>query len=86
MSEFIEMEVVGGMCKLRFRPGCSCGSEPNGNPGFAFDFLSASPSLYPSSKDKRFPFAGGVGVIKRDDLKRLGDAIQQFLSEHPPAD
>lgn len=80
-STEVEFEVVGGMCRLKFKAGMSCGRDPNGKPGFGFDFVSESERLIPDGKGK---FYGGMGVIKRDDAKRLADLINAFLTENPP--
>lgn len=76
----VTFDVVGGRCSLNFTPGHHCGRDPNGNPGFGFDFVSETPRLI-EHNGKHY---GGMGVIKRDDAKRLADMILEFLDANPP--
>lgn len=71
----IEIPVIGGMCRLKFRPGCSCGEGADSNPGIGFEMVSEVPGFERSDGT----FSAGTGVFGRKDAKRLADAIYTFL-------
>lgn len=77
----VEFAVVGGMCRLKFRPGSSSGRGEDTNPGVSFDFISETSRLLPGGDGK---FYGGMGVFARSDAKRLADMIYAFLEANPP--
>jgi hypothetical protein len=78
MSE-IEMEVAGGLCRIKFRPGVSTGPRDSDTaPGIGFELISEIPA-------RRFPngmYYHGMGVIGREDATRLRDALEIFLKNH----
>lgn len=78
MSEKLEIEVVGGFCKIRFSPGSSTG--PSGcetSPGVGFDLVSDVPT-----HEMRGKFFHGAGVIGRSDAAALRDMLEIFLKTH----
>jgi len=78
MSE-VEMEVVGGMCRIKFRTGVSTGpSGSDTSPGVGFDLISDRPALqFGDGK-----YYHGIGVIGRSDAAALRDALELFLKSH----
>lgn len=79
MAEKLGFEVVGGMCRIEFRPGSSCGPDEDCNPGIGFDLISDVPAhAFGDGK-----YRAGIGVFSRADATRLRDALDAFLEEHP---
>lgn len=76
MTDPIEIDVVGGMCKLVIGPIASCGSDPQSKPGISFALISESRGMLHEGK-----WYMGMGVIRRDDAKRLRDMLDSMITE-----
>jgi len=74
MSERIELEVIGGLCRLEFTLGSSTGTDEDTRPGVGFALVSeAAPMTHGAL------YYSGSGVIGRQDCERLRDALEIFL-------
>ncbi len=65
----LEVNVINGSCKIYFEHGYYTGSNPLTNPGMSFTLFSTLLGYC------------GVGIIARDDLKKLHDHIATFLHD-----
>ena len=74
----LDMEVVGGLCRLTFIPWMSTGRPGSDtHPGIGFDILSETPGFKCGEK-----YTLGTGVINRTDAARLRDMLELFLKGH----
>ena len=81
MTREVEIDVVGGMCRLTFTTGVSTGaSGSDTSPGVGFELVSDSAAFQHGDK-----FYLGTGVIGRSDVVKLRDALDAFLSERASA-
>lgn len=79
MSNTLEIEVVGGLCKLQFRPGSSTGPQGSDtSPGVSFTLVSD----HPARQFGDGKFYHGMGVIGRSDATALRDMLEIFLKAH----
>lgn len=79
MTSKIGFGVVGGMCRIEFQIGYSCGPDEDCNPGIGFELISD----VPANPRRDGKYYAGMGVFSRADATRLRDALEAFLEEHP---
>lgn len=78
MSDAVEIEIVGGLARAIFRPGCSTGSADDTRPGVGFDLVVT----YIPRQMADGTFYLGCGVIGRQDAERLRNMLEIFLKSH----
>lgn len=77
----VTIDVVGGLCQIKFQAGCSTGKDDDTRPGVSFDLVSDHPPSRMGDK-----YCHGMGVIGRKDAARLRDMLEIFLKAHARGD
>lgn len=77
-NDAIEIDVVGGLAKATFKPGCATGRDDDTRPGVGFDVVAT----HVSGPRSDGTFHVGCGVIGRHDAARLRDMLEIFLKSH----
>lgn len=77
----VPIRVYGGCCTLKFLPGTSTGpAGSQSNPGISFTFIADNDRLI-KMKDGS-GYMAGMGVIGRNDAKKLAEMIFKFLDKY----